>query len=274
MKYLLSLAMLTLGLSWSLCASAANTLAKYAVTSSIPDMFYRSGEYHLLFNADSAAFVNVAYPVSSWVKGGGKVVESMLGDPDQRLYLTTIADSTVRWKTHYGGGRSQGVWSILSDPYPRIAWRATGASRINRLGQSCLEAEGKYGGRDYTVWYIPSVPTYFGPWMLHGLPGLVDELRSADGMIDVRLVEVAPSRNHIPSYTEGAYRTYAELQREVIKHLHVIEAIGTQYNASVTSNDPCRTCEIELDKWDYIKKYKLAEIKAGRRKRQANDRFE
>ncbi len=223
-------------------------------------------EHELYFNADSAAFINLAYPTSSGYSGEGKVIQAWLGDPDHRLYLTTLSDSTVRWKTNYGGGRAQGIWSILADPYPRINWRNTGASRLNNLGQSCLEAKGSHGGRDYTAWYVPSVPTPFGPWMLHGLPGLVDELTSADSMLHVQLTSLAPTRESIPTFTDGTPRTYPELRRQVIEHLIVIEEIGVKYNASVTYRDPCSNCEIELNKWHYIRDYKIAEAKAKRRK--------
>ena len=57
-----------------------------------------------------------------------------------------------------------------------------GEGRKEVCGYPCQEARTSYAGRDWTVWYAPTVPVNAGPWKLSGLPGLIMEARDADGL--------------------------------------------------------------------------------------------
>ncbi|QHC84747.1 hypothetical protein AS589_08090 [Empedobacter brevis] len=39
----------------------------------------------------------------------------------------------------------------------------------------CYKAITKYRGIEWTAWFAPSIPYPYGPWKLHGLPGLIME---------------------------------------------------------------------------------------------------
>ena len=49
-------------------------------------------------------------------------------------------------------------------------------------GYPCKEAKTSYGGREWTVWFAPSIPSTAGPWKLGGLPGLIMEAQDAEGI--------------------------------------------------------------------------------------------
>ena len=49
-------------------------------------------------------------------------------------------------------------------------------------GYPCKEAKTSYGGREWTVWFAPSIPSNAGPWKLGGLPGLIMEAQDAEGI--------------------------------------------------------------------------------------------
>ena len=49
-------------------------------------------------------------------------------------------------------------------------------------GYPCKEAKTSYGGREWTVWFAPSIPSNVGPWKLGGLPGLIMEAQDAEGI--------------------------------------------------------------------------------------------
>jgi GLPGLI family protein len=51
-------------------------------------------------------------------------------------------------------------WQVLSDT----------TTILNYL---CYKATCRFKGRDYTVWFTPSIPRSEGPWKLCGLPGLI-----------------------------------------------------------------------------------------------------
>ena len=58
------------------------------------------------------------------------------------------------------------------EPAPRIKWRLVpGQETI--LGYKCLKATCTFRGRNWTVFYAPDIRVSYGPWKLHGLPGLI-----------------------------------------------------------------------------------------------------
>ncbi|SEL61488.1 GLPGLI family protein [Parapedobacter koreensis] len=78
-----------------------------------------------------------------------------------------------RAQTCYVVDYLQGVYLYNSD-YPTQNWTISDESK-EILGLPCLKATTTFGGRDWVAWYTPKIPLQSGPWLLHGLPGLIVE---------------------------------------------------------------------------------------------------
>lgn len=70
---------------------------------------------------------------------------------------------------------------VSEEPMPRIDWQIEEDSR-NILGYDCVKATTQYNGRVWNAWFAPDIPIQNGPWKLSGLPGLILEAESADGL--------------------------------------------------------------------------------------------
>ena len=72
-------------------------------------------------------------------------------------------------------------WNIVSDSIKTIE------------NYPCLMAKGYVRGRNYTVWFTPDIPVSAGPWKLWGLPGLIMNVRSDDGVVEITLISLKPT---------------------------------------------------------------------------------
>ena len=64
---------------------------------------------------------------------------------------------------------------------PQLNW-AVGDSTRTILGYECFLASADYHGRKWIVWFSPEIPVAAGPWKLQGVPGLILEASTEDGL--------------------------------------------------------------------------------------------
>lgn len=97
---------------------------------------------------------------------------------------------------------------LIQDQLDTIQWLITDEVKI--IGDfQCNKAMCYYKGRNYTVWFTFSIPCSFGPWKLHGLPGLI--IHASDDRH-----EVIFSANKIATYSmeyEWSGSAYQQLTR-------------------------------------------------------------
>lgn len=67
---------------------------------------------------------------------------------------------------------------VIEESYPEPDWKIVDEEK-QIGGYLAQKATTHFGGRDYTVWFTPEIPLPFGPWKLHGLPGLILEARDS-----------------------------------------------------------------------------------------------
>jgi len=61
---------------------------------------------------------------------------------------------------------------ILKEDFPVLDWEILEDSK-EIGGYTCQKAVVDFKGRTYEAWFTTEIPMPFGPWKLHGLPGLI-----------------------------------------------------------------------------------------------------
>lgn len=65
-----------------------------------------------------------------------------------------------------------------------------GDSIKNVVGYECQNAYADYHGRKWEVWFAPDIPIKDGPWQLFGLPGLIMEATTDDGLYSFEIIGI------------------------------------------------------------------------------------
>lgn len=105
---------------------------------------------------------------------GGITFDSRKG-PVKKVHNYIFSDlsaENIRFYDKFGD--TQGFYD---EPWGEIQWQLTD-STATVLGYECIAAQADYHGRHWTAWFAPELPIPFGPWKLHGLPGLILKARS------------------------------------------------------------------------------------------------
>lgn len=79
---------------------------------------------------------------------------------------------------------NQGTKELLKDENYAVEWKTTGKTK-NVLSYTCQEAVGVFRGRSYRVYFSKEIPFSNGPYKFDGLPGLILEVRSDDGVVSI-----------------------------------------------------------------------------------------
>ena len=179
---------------------------------------WRTGVYELNFDDSVARFQLVQETGGSgpqYITEGTTTFRYEPGpiDIDSNLIISTLADSTFLWKAT---PRNEAI--VIRDTLKMLPWTITDSIKYCVDSMICRKATVTAYGRDYTAWFLPSVNTRFGVYKLHGLPGLMAELNSMDGLINVALLR-APSRATCSerTYLRGEPGTMKDVERALIR---------------------------------------------------------
>lgn len=78
---------------------------------------------------------------------------------------------------------------IVKEDWLAINWKIETATK--KIGKyTATKATGSFRGRDYTAWFTYDIPVPFGPWKLHGLPGLILEAEDSEKMMRFYVTEI------------------------------------------------------------------------------------
>jgi len=85
---------------------------------------------------------------------------------------------------------------IIKEALPNIPWKIKQETKVIK-GFTCQKAVGICKGRSYTAWFTSEIPVNFGPWKLHGLPGLIMEAYDANKWISFKCLEISKSKTNL-----------------------------------------------------------------------------
>lgn len=117
---------------------------------------------------------------------GGVSLTLPYGDSKGRRIYRNIKDSLIITR------RPKNAISepfIVKEKWVDIDWDIK--NKTKKIGNyTATKAKGSFRGRDYTVWFTYDLPIPFGPWKLHGLPGLILEAEDSEKMMRFYVTEI------------------------------------------------------------------------------------
>lgn len=111
----------------------------------------------------------------------------------------TVYDKYGEDLGYYTESLSEMKWSMVKDSVKTI------------LGYECFMAESDYHGRHWKAWFTPEIPMSFGPWKLHGLPGLILKAEANGGFSFTATGLELTNRLITPMYLQ---QDYAKIDRK------------------------------------------------------------
>lgn len=118
-----------------------------------------------------AQYMEIIKKTCMTVEPDGSTTLDLTKGPTKKSYTYVFTNLTNESLTHYSKyGEDLGYYT---EPLAEMKWTIVEDSTANVLGYECLKAESDYHGRRWETWFTPEIPIPFGPWKLHGLPGLI-----------------------------------------------------------------------------------------------------
>ncbi len=179
-------------------AQTADIEVSYNVRSFFANGVEKNNKCHLLANSTYSKFFNpqseeidslTSTPegLAAFKKTQEAALKAMIGQgmitvdklPRKKVtdyVIKSVQDSTI---TVYDMLRDEHVY--YTEPFSEMVWEI-GDSTKNILGYECVQATTDYHGRVWSVWFTPEIPIQDGPWKFRGLPGLILEATTGNGI--------------------------------------------------------------------------------------------
>jgi GLPGLI family protein len=78
---------------------------------------------------------------------------------------------------------------LVYEELKQFSWEVLNETR-KILGYQCTKAKTQYRGREYTAWFTTELPFKAAPWKIHGLPGVVLKVDSADEALQMEAIQL------------------------------------------------------------------------------------
>lgn len=117
-------------------------------------------------------------------------------------------------------------------PYPKLAWTLTKGDTVV-MGVSCKRATTSYAGREYVAYYSLDHRVPYGPYIFHGLPGLIFALYDTEHVFNFSLASFEKVQHFVPIYLRRKFDKTEKVSGEELRKL-----LNNNYmNATVDTPD-------------------------------------
>lgn len=151
-----------------------------------------------------AQYMEILQKSCMTVEPDGSTTWDLRKGPAKKVYTYVFckpAEETLTVYDKYGEDLGYYTESLLE-----MEWTVVEDSIATVLGYNCLMAETDYHGRHWKAWFTPEIPVPFGPWKLHGLPGLILKAEANGGFSFTATGLELTNRLISPMYLQQDYR--------------------------------------------------------------------
>ena len=217
----------------------------YLCTTQLKNGHLFDGTNSLYFTHTESIYIHEDVPKTNQYINRGKLTTFIRGDLEGFPVYINLKENYLYYKTCYG---SPVDYFIFKEDLPDINWHITDQTKM--LDQfNCIKAYGDFGGRTYDVWFTPDIPINLGPYKLGGLPGLILDANSRDGMVSYEFFTFRSNVTDHPEITIpkiGTIMTREEFKEYKISELLKLEA---KFNGGISHNDPPSDWTVEKNKF-------------------------
>lgn len=201
-----------------------------------------------------AKYMEIIKKACMTVEPDGSTSWDLTKGPVKKSYTYVFTNLANESLTHYSKyGEDNGYYL---EPLSELKWTIVEDSTAAVLGYECIMAESDYHGRHWKAWFAPEVPMPFGPWKLHGLPGLILKAEANGGFSFAATGLERTDRIMTPMYMQGDYSKVD--RKEALKNAEyfinneesIMNAQGQ--NVKIYSTDD-QGNKIETPKYDGLK---------------------
>lgn len=198
-----------------------------------------------------AKYMKIIRKACMTIEPNGSISFDLKKGPTKPTDSYVFTDLTKDCLTHYNKfGEDNGYYT---EPLSEIQWTIVEDSTATVLGYECVMAESDYHGRHWKAWFTPELPIPFGPWKLHGLPGIILKAEANGGFTFIATGLECTDRIMTPMYMQADYSKVD--RKEALKNAEyfannqesILSAMG--YNVEFYSTDD-EGNKIETPKYD------------------------
>ena len=210
-----------------------------------------SGPTILHVREHESVYVHTSAPEESYVEKTELTIAFVPGDPDGfPIYKNTRTDSLV-YATTLGVREEQ--YCVVRDTLTAITWALSDPLETKTFGSYTGHlAYGWHGDRLYETWFTPDIPLDHGPHKLHGLPGLILEATSVDGIVsftfdrlDVHSGPTEPNPIALPAADVTFSGREEYLAQEESMAQQFMKRMRSEGNTGITRHTPYADSQIE-----------------------------